>query len=308
MQPTLPKGFRSWTQVLIDWAVRRAYLQTRRPPTCFAKHPELAAPFVSEVGAAISQKRLHRQAVQVDLICASVIEPTYEQAGGPAYLELRTAMEAVQKRFIRLHHSVPRDLNPHRDEMERYQAAFSAAQSNFRPPVDKAQQAAVHGYWATRPTQSIPDTFFADAAPHTAAARMQRMHPPWWGSFLGRLQKTLRHGHPAEGFLLDELPHLRRKAKKHTLEATIEDWRNENNDRLGWYQKGHYTMLPLRTAKKAKQLTQWFNACAPGYLTSEVVRFELHAQLAERLAETDPWSVPVPSLVDPGSFDLSDRN
>ena len=63
LQPTLPNGFHSWTQVLTDWAVSRAYLQTGRHPSCLADRPALAAALVAEVGAAIRQKQLIRRAV-----------------------------------------------------------------------------------------------------------------------------------------------------------------------------------------------------------------------------------------------------
>lgn len=298
MQPALPTGFHSWSQILTDWGVSRAYLQTARPPRCLADRPELAAPFVAEMSAAIRAKRLHRQAVQVAVVCQTVREPAYERTGGPGYVAVRSAMESAQDRYFGAYcarhgssDDVPAsELNRLGSEMERHQAAFHAVRRRHEPFVQETCAASARAYWSTRPVRGIPDTFFADVSPHTAAARMQRIHPPWWGLFFRWLQQSLAHGHLAEGLLLDELPHLRRAAKRKTLEALITEWREANADRWGWYTNVHYRMLSLRAVKKAGQVTRWFNTRAPGYLASEAVRLALHAELADRLATADPWS------------------
>jgi hypothetical protein len=303
LQLTLPTGFHSWTQVLTDWGVSRAYQQAAHPPRCFAARPELAAPFVADVSAAIREKQLHRRAVQVALVCQSVTEPAHDRSGGTAYLDLRSAMGTAQDRYLsayRTRHasddgSTSPELNPLRAEMEQHQTAFLTARRRHEPFVQNTRAASARAYWSTLPARGLPDTFFADAAAHTAPARMQRIHPPWWGPFLGRLQHSFEHGHPAEGCLLDALPRLRQDAKKKTLAALITEWREENADRWGWYANTHYRMLSLRAAKKAAQVTTWFNARAPGYLTNEAVRLSLHTELADRLAASDPWSVSPPS-------------
>lgn len=302
MHPKLPNGFNSWTQVLIDWGVSRAF-SALSLPRCLAGRPDLAAPFVAEIGGAIRRKLLSRLPAEAALTAERVTEPTYAQVGGPRYFEIHHAMQQAQERFLtawRIQPTAETDEDSPqvvslRVAMERHQADYEHFCQSLAPSVQAARQQAVRAYWDRRPFRGIPDTFFADAAVHAASARMQRIHPPWWGAFLGRLQKPLAHGHPAEGHLLDALPRLRTAATKKTLAAVIEEWRAEHSDHWGWYGKAHDRMLASRAAGKAKQLTLWFNDRAPGYLTSHAVRFSLDTELADRLAATDPWSVSMPA-------------
>jgi hypothetical protein len=258
---------------------------------------------VAQIGAAIRHKQLHRRSVEAALIAQQVTEPTYDQTGGLGYLKLRATMESAQNRFFGVwlaewttspEADSPQLTSLHA-EMERYQADVERLRQLYEPYVRAARTAAVRAHWAGHQLRGIPDTFFADAAHHTVPARIQRIHPPWWGAFLGRLQQPLAHGHPAEGYLLDALPRLRAAAKKKTLAAMIEEWRAEQNDNWGWYGKAHYRMLARRAANKARQLTRWFDTRAPGYLTSAAVRFSLDTELADRLTATDPWSVAMPT-------------
>ncbi len=301
LHPVLPKTYNSWSQVLIDWGVSRAYLQTEHAPRCFTAQPELAAAFVAEVGAIILAKQLQHRATEVAIACQSVTEPTHDRVGGTPYLEQRTVMEAAQDRYLAAYRddrttendSIMLSLQTLRSIMEQHQDRYYSLRRQHEPEVRKNRQQCAHKYWSVRPVRGIPDTFFADVLPHSAVARMQRIHPPWWGMFLGRLQKILIYGHPAEGYLLDELPRLRGKATKKTLEAVITEWQEKNADRWGWYEQTHYLMLALRAAKKATQLTCWFNACAPGYLSSETMQATMRTDLAEHLAAHDPWALPV---------------
>ena len=298
LHPKLPNGFNSWTQVLIDWGVSRAFSASGLP-RCLAGRPDLAAPFVAKIGDAIRRKLLNRLPAEATLTAVRMTEPTYAQAGGPRYFEIRHAMEQAQERFLtawrmqltaETYEDSPQVASL-RVAMERRQADYERICESLAPSVQVARQQAVRAYWDSRPFRGIPDTFFADAAVHAASARMQRIHPPWWGVFFGRLQKPLAHGHPAEGHLLDALPRLRAAAKKKTLVAVIEEWRAEHRDHWGWQGKAHDRMLAGRAAGKAKQLTGWFNECASDYLTNEEERYSLHEQLAKRLAAADPWSV-----------------
>lgn len=301
MDPILPIGFTSWTQVLIDWGVSRAF-SAADLPRCFKDRPDLAAPFVAEIGAAIRDKQLICRASEASLIAQQVTEPNYDLAGGTDYREVRFAMEKAQERFFAAWRLLGADdadehtpeLAALRAEMERHQADFERIRRRHEPRVHAARQAAVRAYWSNRPLRGIPDTFFADAAPHTAPARMQRIHPPWWGAFLDRLQQPLAHGHPAEGHLLDELPNLRAAATKKTLAGLIAEWRAKHNDRWGWYGNVHDRMLARRAAGKAEWLTRWFNERAPDYLASVEMQYSLHMELAERLTEADPWAVSPP--------------
>jgi len=302
LQPTLPNGFDSWTQVLTDWGVSRAYASFS-PPCCFRDRPELAAPFVAEIGAAIREKALGQSARQIALLHARVTESAYDQAGGSDYRATRRIMEAAQERYFAVwrHHRTSRsewaapEFAALQREKDQAQAAYHAVRRRHEPFVRETQAAAARAYWSSRRVRGIPDTFFSDATLSSTPARMQRIHPPWWGVFFGKLQKPLAHGHLAEGYLLDALPQLRAMAIKKTLAAMIDEWHQANAPHWGWDRPSQYRMLAKRAGDKAGHLTRWFNARAPGYLTDRDVKRSLHADLAKRLAAADPWSVPLPA-------------
>ena len=233
-------------------------------------------------------------------------EPAFDEAGGPAYKALRDEMETAQSAYLSTwcaHRSGrtdgPETVEALRGRMEQLQAAFEGSRSRNEPLVDKARRVAAKAFWASRDPRVITDTYFADEPMHASAARMSRIHPPWWGLFHRRLQQTFARGHPAEGYLLDELPGLRRHVTKRTklkLEATVSDWWQNNRSRWGWYAKAepHYRMLSQRADDKAVELVRWFKATAPGYLVDQAKRASLQADLTKRLREADPWSVPAP--------------
>lgn len=319
LQPTLPTGFNCWTQILSDWAVSRVWLAAE-PPLCLEGRPELAAPFVAEIGAAIRKRQLHRWAGQLDFAQEQVTEPAFDEAGGPAYQALRDEMESAQHAYFsawcaqRSGKAVASEsVEALRGRMERLQAAFEDTRSRNKSVVKEARQAAAKAFWAERDPCVITDTYFADEPMHATIARLARIHPPWWGSFHRRLQQTFTHGHPAEGYLLEALPGLRRQVTKRTrltLEGTVAGWWENNQDRWGWYTEAepHYRMLSLRTRKKTQELIDWFNSTAPGFLSDQAVRVSLQVDLAERLREADPWSVPMPISADLACFSPHGRN
>gem|GEM_PF-5700772 len=136
LQPTLPKVFDSWAQVFTDLRVSEAF-KASPLPRCLAPHPELAAPFVAEVGAAIREKQLHRRPVEVLVRRESVVEPAHERTGGPDYIALRNAMESAQANYFAerradagerkatLAHSLPA-------EVVRAQSAYFAARERHQ--------------------------------------------------------------------------------------------------------------------------------------------------------------------------------
>lgn len=305
MQTKLPRGFNSWTQVLADWAASRVWQATKIPP-CFKDRPELAAPFVTEISAAIRHRQLHRWVGRLDFAQERVTEPAFEEAGGPAYLALRAEMESAQHAYCSAW-SVQRSEDADESEtvvtlqrrMEQLQAAFDKTRGRHKSHVEKIRRETAKAFWATRDPRVITDTYFADEPMHAATARMARIHPPWWGAFHRRLQRTFACGHPAEGYLHDALPGLRREASKRSklkLEGTVALWWETNQQRWGWYAKKepHYRVLSERAGKKTRELIRWVNSTSPGYLSDQSVRVTLHAALMERLCEADPWSVPAP--------------
>ena len=275
-------------------------------PRCLESRPELAAPFITEIGAAIHRRQLHRWGGQLDHAQQQVTEPAFDEAGGPAYQLLRDEMESAQSDYFSAWCAQRRSGRADESgtvmalhgQMEQLQAAFEGTRSRNEPLVDQARRAAAKAFWATRDPRVITDTYFADEPTHAVAARMARIHPPWWGAFHRRLQQVFALKHPDEGYLLDELPSLRRQASKLTLEATVTGWWQSNQDRWGWYAEKdpHYRMLSERAGDKAEELVCWFKATAPGYLTDQAVRVSLQVALTERLREADPWSVPAPLL------------
>ena len=99
MHAELPNCFTSWSQVLTDWHVCGALAKSRLPPS-LASHPELAAPLVAEIGRAIRVQQVDRQSIQTALVRERVVEPAYDDAGGPDYAAVRHAMEQAQDRYI----------------------------------------------------------------------------------------------------------------------------------------------------------------------------------------------------------------
>ena len=233
-------------------------------------------------------------------------EPAFDEAGGPAYKALRDEMEAAQSDYFsaqRVQRSGraddPQAIATLRVRMEQLQDAFDDTRLQNESHVEKARRVVAKAFWASRDPRVITDTYFADEPMHASAARMSRIHPPWWGVFHRRLQQIFARGHPAEGYLLDELPGLRRHVTKRTklkLEATVSDWWQNNRSRWGWYAETapHYRMLSDRADDKAVELVRWFKATAPGYLVDQAKRASLQADLTKRLREADPWSVPAP--------------
>lgn len=294
LQPALPKCFQSWAHVLTDWHVCGA-LQKSKYPRCLAEKPELAAPFVAEIGAAIRDKQLRRRPIEVAICRESVVEPTYVRSGGPAYVALCEAMEAAQHRYVTLHRAsfLGAEHPPpvaHRADVDRLQSEFFACRERHAPAVNQATRASVRDYWAKNPPRGMSDDFFADAARDSIPARMSRVDPAWWWrSFFSQLQLRCKRHHSVDGCFLDELPALRARATRKKLSAEIDEWSEAWSERWGWDGPGHYRMLADRAASKAAKLLHWFDACAPGYLHDEQVRDRLHGRLTNLLAKLDPW-------------------
>lgn len=304
LHPKLPRGFNTWTQVLSDWAVSRVWRATKIPP-CLEGRPELAAPFVAEISAAIRHRQIPRWADCFAFEQTRATVPAFDRAGGPAYAAHWPEMRSAQLSFFSDWHVARSDEveAPVFDPLSRkpLQTDYDGTRSQHEPVALQAAKNTSRASWHAHDPRVITDTYFADEPPHAPAARMARIHPPWWGAFHLRLQKAFRQGHPAEGHLLDALPEVRRQAGKRsklTLEATVSHWWQDHHDRLGWYckQEPHYRMIARRAAKrKAPQLIRWLDRTAPGYRLDQSVRVALHAELAERLRVSDPQSVAAPS-------------
>lgn len=298
MEAALPDEFTSWPQVLTDWGVIGAFQKVGLPP-CLKGHPKLAVPLVVEISQAIRRNRLCRESSRVAMLQETVLETTIQRAVGPSHLELQERMEEAQERYVRgllrtrsriVGDEVDPDIATLHAEMVSHQTEFEASRRKHAALAWSARKAAARKYWAACPARSIPDTFFADAPVESAAARMQRIHPPWWGAFLRCLQQTLAHGHPAEGHLLDELPRLRAEARVKTFAAMVAEWQEAHADQWGWYGLVHHRMLAIRAMRKADQVKAWFDAVAPGYLADGIMREQLHEALWGCLEEADPWS------------------
>ena len=291
MQPVLPNCFTSWSQVLTDWHVCGALAKTKLP-TSLASQPELAAPFVAEVGRAIRLQQLDRQSIRTTLMRESVIEPTYDDAGGPEYVAVRNAMEQSQDRYISFLRTEARSAVLHvaQTEMERLQAGYFAIRQRHTPRVAQAQKEALRLYWSLKPGRGLGDDFVADCAADSIPALMSRIEPAWWWrEFFLCLQHRCQRFHAADGVFLDQLPGIRARVSVKKLSAEVAEWSEGMSDRWGWDGPGHYRMLADRTAAKARKLHEWYETCAPGYLTDEDVRGSLHSRLVSLLESRDPW-------------------
>lgn len=291
LHPVLPSCFTSWSQVLTDWHVCGALAKSRLPPS-LASHPELAAPFVAEIGRAIRVQQVDRQSIQTALVRERVVEPTYDDAGGPDYVTVRDAMEQSQDRYVS---SWPTDSSSPgaivaRSEMERLQAEFFAIRHRHAPRVAESQNAALRRYWSNRSGRGLGDDFFSDCGADAIPTLMSRVDPAWWWrEFFLRLQRRCQRFHAADGVFLDHLPAIRAGVSAKKLSAEIADWSKAMSDRWGWDGPGHYRMLADRAAAKARSVAAWYEGCAPGYLTDEEVHQSLQDQLSDHLAILDPW-------------------
>lgn len=289
----LPTGFDSWAQVLTDWRVSRAF-DASPLPRCWSGEPELAVPFVAAISREICSRQLRRPPVALLVERQRVVESTFEKSGGPAYLELREAMDAGQRRYfagLRAEHGGRLSSLDLRlpDEVGRLQTAFEASRQRHTPAVEIAQRAAAHAYWKTHPRHGIADDFFNDAADDSIPTRMARIDPAWWWrSFFTRLQAKSQRHHAAEGRLLDALPSLRVQARKTTLAAQIARWGETAAAEWGWRGGTHYRRLADYADKKAVEVVAWFEQRAPGYLGTPTVRQSLDARLHQFLAKHDP--------------------
>lgn len=237
-------------------------------------------------------QQLERQSVQTALVRECVIEPTYAAAAGPGYIALRNSMEKSQVRYISHWRTDPQsaDAQVTWTEVRRLQSSFFAIRKRHEPRVVEAQREALRRYWSEKPGRGLGDDFFDDCAAHSIPALMSRVDPAWWWrKFFLRLQRRCQRFHAADGVFLDNLPAIRTGVGVKKLSAEITEWSKGMSDRWGWDGPGHYRMLADRTAAKARALSEWYETCAPGYLTDNDVCDSLHSRLSDRLASLDPW-------------------
>ena len=247
---------------------------------------------MAEVGRAIRLQQLDRQSVRTALMREGVVEPTYDDAGGPEYVAVRNAMEQSQDRYISFWRTEARSANAHvaRTEMERLQVGFFAIRQRHALQVTKAQSDALCRYWSKKTSRGMGDDFFADCAADSIPSLMSRIEPAWWWrEFFLCLQHRCQRFHAADGVFLDQLPGIRARVSVKKLSAEVAEWSKGMSDLWGWDGPGHYRMLADRVAAKARTLREWYETCAPGYLSDEDVRGSLHARLVSLLESRDPW-------------------
>jgi hypothetical protein len=180
LHPVLPNCFASWSQVLTDWHVCGALAKSKLPAS-LALHPELAAPLVAEIGRAIRVQQVDRQSIQTALVRERVVEPTYDEVGGPDYVAVRHAMEQSQERYVSIW---PTDISSpdaivSRSEMERLQAEFFAIRHRHAPQVGESQNAALRRYWSNKSGRGLGDDFFSDCGVDSIPALLSRVNPAW---------------------------------------------------------------------------------------------------------------------------------
>ncbi len=291
LHPVLPNCFTSWSQVLTDWHVCGALAKSRLP-TSLASHPELAAPLVAEIGRAIRVQQVDRQSIQTALVRERIVEPTYDDAGGPDYVAVRHAMEQSQDRYVSFW---PTDISSpdaivSRTEMERLQAEFFAIRHRHAPQVAESQNVALRRYWSNKSGRGLDDGFFSACGTDSIPVLMSRVDPAWWWrEFFLRLQRRCQRFHAADGVFLDHLPAIRAQVSAKKLSAEIAEWSKGMSDRGGWDGPGHYRMLADRAAAKADALATWYNRSARGFLADEGVRGSLCSRLVAELRPRDPW-------------------
>lgn len=69
----LPPGFTSWSEVLTESAISRAFPDGKAPP-CLKNHPELLAPLARELGTEIRERLFKRRVTAVSRLAAQLTE------------------------------------------------------------------------------------------------------------------------------------------------------------------------------------------------------------------------------------------
>lgn len=280
----------SWPQALTQWCVIQAFLRAGCPG--FLRRPTvLSVAFVAEVSVALRFRTLSYRSAEVTGLCQAAAESAYEAAGGSAYRAARAAAQTAEAVFLdSLHQADVRARNL--AERERCEAALATMRSQFSAEAAVAQHRCARRYWTEQSQQWLTDDLLAHLRPDHPLRMIADYAPDWWHHFLGCLHREFSRCHIPSFHVLDELPALRRRARRartKVLAAVVEEWREAHADELGLPARLHYHVLARRGAAKVRRVTRWLNTRAPRYTLNPNAAQTVQAVLWDHAADL-PYS------------------
>ena len=258
------------------------------------------AAFVSEVSAYLRFRALAFREADVEARMNLAAKTALEQIGGSVHSNTRDAFETAQTDFplgnaqaSRSSSNTPaRVPNPAGPQLAQATLELDRFRRLAEPAARQARRLAAETYWAEVADCRLPEDFFVSAHPGSVLARLPQRLPIWWGRFVQALHDVLQRTNPSYSRVMEQLPQLRKDAaspgQRFVLSALVENWRQENAERLGLFEEIHFPMLERRSLQKLAAVAAWFDARVPGFKSEPSIRERARWQLYERLGCVAP--------------------
>ena len=147
-------------------------------------------------------------------------------------------------------------------------------------------------YWERVAACRLPEGFFAHVPEDGAIAVMRARFDIWWAMFLQSLRSVLRETNPAYAHLLQALPHLRaaatRPGQKFVLTALVQEWRETNAERFGFFKDIHFPVVEQRAFVKYRDVQNWFDHHAPDFQHDSAARAAATEAFYDALGRVPP--------------------
>lgn len=293
-----PTAQRHWPDIFTDWCVIRALGTTNWPAILNSDMTQAA--FASEVSAYLRFHALALREAEVETRMTLAAEAAFEQVGGSFYQHTRDAFETAQTDFLLgIAHAArsPRDTsvrhsNPASPQLAQCRLELDRLRRRAAPSARLARRRVAENYWAQVAGCRLPEDFFASAQPGSVLARLPQRLPIWWGRFVQALHDVLQRTNPSYCRIMEQLPQLRKDAarprQRFVLSALVENWRQENAERIGLFEEIHFPMLERRSLQKLAAVAAWFDARVPDFKNDPSIRERARWQLYERLGCVAP--------------------
>lgn len=258
------------------------------------------AAFVSEVSAYLRFHALALRETEVETRMTLAAEAAFEQVGESLYAHTRDAFEKAQTNFLlgiaqaaRSPGNTPaQNPNPASPQLAQCRLELDRLRRRAEPTARQARRRAAENYWAQVAGCRLPEDFFAAAQPGSVLARLPLRLPIWWGRFVQALHDVLQRTNPSYCRIMEQLPQLRKDAarpgQRFVLSALVENWRQENSERIGLFEEIHFPMLERRSLQKLATVDAWFDARVPGFKSDSSIRARSSRQLYARLGCVAP--------------------
>ncbi len=290
-----------WPKVLTDWCVIQALGKAGWPERLRGSGGSQAA-FVAEVSRYLKFRGLDLRELEAENLVLTTIESVYAAAGGSSYFAAKQKAEAAQSEYFSALGRSTRDsigVLQIIGEPKRLQARFHSRQRDldacrrqFANIARSAAHQAAMTYWERVSACRLPEGFFAHVPEDGAIAAMRARFDIWWALFLQSLRSVLRETNPAYAHLLQALPHLRaaaaRPGQKFVLTALVQEWREANAKRFGFFKDIHFPVVEQRAFVKYRDVENWFDHHAPGYQHDAAARATASEAFYDALGRVPP--------------------